>query len=1086
MGTNTIELTGPQAAFFEFENGKLYLKAGVTLDHEALAALNVTVNVKDSTVANAVPVKTDLTIAINDVNEAPISLDATNVKSLNENTSVATVVADLAVVDPDTSGPFNAYTYTTNDARFDVVAGQLVLKAGQTVDFEAARSITVQVTATNVDYPAHVISKDVVIEVNDVNEAPTAVTINEPLASIAENASTTARTAVGTISVADDALGTNGILLSGNDADMFEVQGKTLYLKAGAALDFETNPSLDVIVTVGDRSVVGSEPVTTNFSLAVTNVNEAPTSVSVVAKPTGIAENASTVARTEVGTIVIDDDALGTNTISLSGADATLFEVEGNTLYIKAGASLDFETNPSLDVTVTASDSSVVGSTPVLDFVKLAVTNVNEGPKANNDAFGPFAENAAATLDVKANDTDPDVGDTLTVSILSANATGLGASSTNVSSYFSVTGDGKIAFNPTTGLPGAESLFDKLDVGQSSTVTVNYRITDSGGLTSNACAKFTINGALEVIEGSAQVDDVLTGTIYSDLIDGLAGIDTMSGGLGNDTYVVDNSDDVVVETANQGTDTVIASADYTLTANVENLTLTGSAIVGIGNSGANIIIGNDESNSLDGAGGVDTYVGGKGDDTYYVGSASELTRITELADEGDDTIISTVSVTSLAANVENIQLVGAGAVNATGNELDNTITGTNASNLLDGGAGADVLIGGLGNDTYVVDNIGDDVQEAFGQGTDTVRINSEVAGYVLADNVENLTLAFGNALTATGNASANTITGNALDNIISGGAGADTMAGQGGNDTYFVDNAGDKVTETVGNGTDTVNTSVSWTLADNQSVEVINVTGTTNNLNVRGNNLDNTINGGDNVDFLFGAGGNDTLSGGAGDDRLVGSAGADQLLGGDGFDFARYENTTDLVVSLTAPGSNTGDAAGDTYNSIEGIITGSGNDTITGDAASNSLQGGDGNDTIFGLGGNDVITGGNGADRLVGGAGNDTLNGDVGSDTFVFDTAFSATTNVDKVSSYVVADDSIEMSRTVFFGLAPGSTLLTGAFRSGAGVTTAGDADDRIIYDTTTGDLYYDADGAGGAAATKFATLQVVTGTLAADEFKIV
>ncbi len=375
-------------------------------------------------------------------------------------------------------------------------------------------------------------------------------------------------------------------------------------------------------------------------------------------------------------------------------------------------------------------------------------------------------------------------------------------------------------------------------------------------------------------------NDTITGNGSNNILNGGAGADILAGGLGDDTYVVDNIGDVVTEAAAAGIDTVQSSITYALGANLENLTLTGvAAINGTGNTLNNVITGNGANNILDGGAGADILNGGLGNDTYVVDNIGDI--VTEAAGAGTDTVQSSISYT-LGVNLENLTLTGAAAINGTGNTLNNIITGNTGSNILDGGAGADILAGGLGDDTYVVDNIGDVVTEAAAAGIDTVQ--SSIT-YTLGANLENLTLTGAAAINGVGNSLDNIITGNTANNILSGGdgndvlnggAGADNLIGGLGNDIYVVDNIGDVVSEAAGAGTDTVQSSITYTLGAN--LENLTLTGAAT-INGIGNDLNNIIQGNAANNTLTGGLGSDTLTGGNGNDTFVYGSIADSAFG---------------------------------------------------------------------------------------------------------------------------------------------------------------------------------------------------------------
>ncbi|MGO7594022.1 beta strand repeat-containing protein, partial [Rhizobium leguminosarum] len=378
--------------------------------------------------------------------------------------------------------------------------------------------------------------------------------------------------------------------------------------------------------------------------------------------------------------------------------------------------------------------------------------------------------------------------------------------------------------------------------------------------------------------------------------------------------------------------------------------------------------GND---TLNGGAGADTLIGGEGDDIYIVDHAGDI--VTEAADEGIDTVRTTLASYTLGSDLENLSYTGTAAFTGTGNDLANTIKGAAGADILDGKAGADILIGAAGNDTYIVDNVGDVVTEGLNEGTDLIK--TALSSYTLGNNVENLLYTGSASFTGTGNALANTITGgtgndtldggasndtlngDAGNDLLDGGAGNDTLAGGAGNDIYVVDSAGDVINEAVSAGTDEIRTVLAaYSIAALVNVENLTYTGSAS-FTGTGNALDNTITGGI---------GNDTLNGGAGADSLIGGAGGDTYI---------VDNAGDIVTEAADAGTDTVRTTLASYtlgSDLENLtyigpvaFTGTGNDldnTITGGAAADTLSGGVGNDTL---------NGGAGADSLIGGAGDD-------------------------------------------------------------------------------------------------------------------
>jgi len=290
--------------------------------------------------------------------------------------------------------------------------------------------------------------------------------------------------------------------------------------------------------------------------------------------------------------------------------------------------------------------------------------------------------------------------------------------------------------------------------------------------------------------------DVLEGTPFDDFLDGRKDSDRMYGFAGNDTYVVDNSKDVVVEQFGEGIDTVRSTVNYMLGPNVENLILFDRDTVnGTGNELDNTITGTSGKNILDGGLGDDTLIGGDNNDTYIIDSFGDI--IIEEEDGGSkDLVLTTITGYRLGANVENLTYIGSEYFFGAGNELNNTITGGDDNDLIDGAAGDDKMIGGLGDDTYMVDSKKDSITEAKNAGNDT--IETSLAKYTLGKNLENLVFTGEGDFAATGNTADNTLAGGAGDDSLDGEDGADILVGGDGADTFvfhFGEANGDVVTD---------------------------------------------------------------------------------------------------------------------------------------------------------------------------------------------------------------------------------------------------------------------------------------------------
>ncbi|MEV4783610.1 DUF4214 domain-containing protein [Burkholderia sp. LMU1-1-1.1] len=592
---------------------------------------------------------------------------------------------------------------------------------------------------------------------------------------------------------------------------------------------------------------------------------------------------------------------------------------------------------------------------------------------------------------------------------------------------------------------------------------------------------------------------------YADLIDGGAGVDTLEGYGGDDTYVIADAASVVLEEAGAGQDLVrvalTKAGTYTLADNVEDATVTAAASIAVnltgnaldnwltGNAAANTLLGGAGNDTLDGGLGNDMLRGGAGDDLYHVGQGGDT--VTELANEGVDTVVTTLASYTLGAQLEILEYDGTAAFSGTGNAQANLILAGDGGSRLDGGAGDDVLAGGRGNDNL----LGGAGNDAFfsGAGKDSVDGGAGSDRLSALDYFGNYTVTRPNAtdVLLTHRSGATVIVhdveffdfadatltleelreniaspgddlmhGSLAADTLDGGLGNDTLTGGDGDDSYLLSAPGDVIVEMAGEGLDLAvldfAAAGTYTMADNVEQVVMTTTAGVA-INVVGNALDN---------YIGGNAGANNLAGGAGNDVLAGGAGIDTLAGGSGDDEYQVAETGDVIVEQAGDGIDHVFSKAAVYTlsaNVERLIfDGTGAFTGTGNADANQLfsgssnaaklDGGAGNDTLVGGAGNDSLTGGLGDDQLQASGGRDTLDGGAGFDIAYGLGAFSGYKVTRPTATDTVLTDASGVAVTVrgiehFYFDGVGMTLAQVQNNSGGvgnDIITGTDADDVL------------------------------------------
>lgn len=589
--------------------------------------------------------------------------------------------------------------------------------------------------------------------------------------------------------------------------------------------------------------------------------------------------------------------------------------------------------------------------------------------------------------------------------------------------------------------PGGYSVFSFTQLADLDQFTAGREARGSifNALQYNGDARSLIENA---IGGSG--NDTLTGNSANNVLDGGAGADNLNGSFGDDLYIVDNVGDIAGEVAG-GVDTVQSSVTHTLSVNLENLTLTGSdPSNGTGNdSRDNVIIGNGAANILSGLAGNDNLTGNNGDDTLHGGTGNDTLQGNSGVDtvngnDGDDLILFTSG--HFYDNVDGgagSDTLDATAVNRNGDTFDfeaGLISGYPGGQTV---ANIEIFLGGQGNETIVSDgnshsysgNGGDDymIAEIGGETMDggaggidtidlarwngdyTVDMNTGSSNYggELYTNFENLVSGNGNdSITGTGGANSISTTGG--NDTVIGGGGADTLLGGAGNDLLL----GGFVTDTVdggdgddilrvlngefydnsygGNGVDTLDHSASTYVGTTFDFEAGLITGTGVNAPAVLSSIEiyldgsggNTIVSDGNGNAYYGNGGDDYMIAGLGDETMDGGAG-----GSDTIDLTLWNGpyTLDMNTGVVA------EWPGELFTNFENLISGAGNDSITGTAAANVITTDGGDDTISSGDGNDTVSAGDGNDTIIdtvamfAGTNDDVFDGGNGIDTLIHD-----------------------------------------------------------------------------------------------------
>ena len=995
-----------------------------------------------------------LTITVTGANDAAV-ITGNTTGSATETNAVLTVTGNLDVTDVDgddvfavqnnTDGTYGSFTidadgdwsYVTDDAVNQFAQGQTYV---DTFTVASADGTT----------------QSVAITITGSNDAPVA---NDDTASATEDGAVV----LGSVATNDTDVDIGATRTFALDAP---VSGLTLGSN-GSYVFNPLHPAYQSLAQGATQNVVANYTVTdehgatdtATLTITVTGTNDAP----VANDDANTAVEGAAAATGNVGANDSDVDNGATRTYALSAPVAGLtFNPDGSYSFDPTNAAYDslaLGTTQTVVATYTATDQHGATDTATLT---VTVIGTNDAPVANDDVNSATEDGAAATGNVGANDTDVDTGATRTYA-LNAPVAGL-----------TLNPDGSYSFDP------ANAAYQALAQGATQNVVATYTATDQHGAMDTATLTITVTGANDAPVAN---DDVASATEDGAVVTGNVGtndtdVDTgatrtyaLAAPVAGLTFNPDgsysfNPANVAYQSLAAGvTQNVVAT--YTATdqhgaTDTATLTIT---VTGVDDAGvaqpdafatneATDVNGNVFANNGSGA---DTDVDNPLTVAAVNGSALAVGNQITLASGALLTLNSNGTFNyDLNGAFDDTPAAGSGASNLTRTDSFNytlagggtttvtlTISGLDSNDTLLGTPGTDTLAGGNGDDRYFIENATDTVIEALNAGFD--RVLTSVSWTLNAgSHVDMITTQDNDATTAinlTGNALFQYIYGNDGANEIDGAGGGDVMYGFAGDDRFYIRNVADRVVEFAAGGFDRVLAAASFTLEAGSEVEMFTTTDNlaTTAINLTGNELSQ---------YMYGNAGSNELDGGGGGDVMYGFEGDDRFY---------IRDASDRVVESAGGGTNDRVLAGASFTleagsqvemltTIDNLSTAAIN--LTGNELAQYMYGNAGANILDGKGGADVLTGFGGAD------------------SFAFTSALGGG-NIDRIADFNAADDTILLDDAVFTGLALGA-LNPNAFviRS-----DAGDADDRIIYNQATGQLFFDADGNGAGVAVHFASL---------------